>query len=122
ALGPATGGGGRRSRRRPAPRPAGGRRGGGAPAGRHRPTNREADVPALLARGESLKGPVDHAVPVMTVTRPGGAVVAILFGYACHPTTLNFTQWCGDYPGFAQLALEKQHPGPTALSRNTCGG
>ena len=88
----------------------------------NRRNNREADVPALLARGESLKGPVDHAVPVMTVTRPGGAVVAILFGYACHPTTLNFTKWCGDYPGFAQLALEKKHPGAVAMFVNTCGG
>ena len=31
-----------------------------------RPTSRH-----LLAKGEPLKGPVDHAVPVMTVTRPG---------------------------------------------------
>ena len=47
-------------------------------------------------------GPVDHAVPVLTVTRPDGKLEAMLFGYACHPTTLNFTKWCGDYPGFAQ--------------------
>jgi hypothetical protein len=88
----------------------------------NRRNNREADVPALLARGEPLKGPVDHAVPVMTVSRPGGPIVAILFGYACHPTTLNFTRWCGDYPGFAQLALEERHPGATAMFVNTCGG
>ena len=37
----------------------------------NRRNNREADVPALLAKGEPLEGPVDHAVPVMTVTRPG---------------------------------------------------
>jgi hypothetical protein len=88
----------------------------------NRRNNREADVPALRAKGESLKGPVDHTVPVMTVARPDGAVVAILFGYACHPTTLNFTKWCGDYPGFAQLALEKQHPRAMVLFVNTCGG
>jgi neutral ceramidase len=88
----------------------------------NRRNNREADVPALLARGEPLKGPVDHTVPVMTVTRPDKGLVAILFGYACHPTTLSFTKWCGDYPGFAQLALEKNHPGATALFVNTCGG
>ncbi|HKI32656.1 MAG TPA: neutral/alkaline non-lysosomal ceramidase N-terminal domain-containing protein [Gemmataceae bacterium] len=88
----------------------------------NRRNNREADVPTLLAKGEPLKGPVDHTVPVMTVGRTDGAVVAILFGYACHPTTLNFTKWCGDYPGFAQLALEKKHPGATALFVNTCGG
>jgi hypothetical protein len=48
--------------------------------------------------------------------------VAVLFGYACHPTTLSFTTWCGDYPGFAQVELEKSHPGATALFVNTCGG
>jgi hypothetical protein len=88
----------------------------------NRRNNREADVPALLAKGEPLKGPVDHAVPVLTVSRLDKGLVAILFGYACHPTTLNFTKWCGDYPGFAQLALEEKHPGATALFVNTCGG
>jgi hypothetical protein len=56
------------------------------------------------------------------VTRPDKQIAAILFGYACHPTTLSFTKWCGDYPGFAQIALEKNHPGATALFVNTCGG
>ena len=88
----------------------------------NRRNNREADVPALLAKGEPLKGPVDHTVPVMTVTRPDKSLVAVLFGYACHPTTLSFSKWCGDYPGFAQLALEKNHPGAAAMFVNTCGG
>src|SRR5437763_4161844 len=81
----------------------------------NRRNNPEAKVPELLARGEPLQGPVDHSVPVLTVTRPGGKRVAVLFGYACHPTTLNFNKWCGDYPGFAQLALEKDHPGAQAM-------
>lgn len=88
----------------------------------NRRNNPEADVPALLAAGKSLAGPVDHAVPVMTVTRPDGRIEAILFGYACHPTTLSFFTWCGDYPGFAQLELEAKHPGATAMFVNTCGG
>lgn len=88
----------------------------------NRRNNREAEVPALLAQGVALKGPVDHAVPVMTVTRPDGSLAAVLFGYACHPTTLSFTTWCGDYPGFAQLELEQQHPGAMAMFVNTCGG
>jgi hypothetical protein len=87
----------------------------------NRRNNREADVPALMAQG-TLKGPVDHAVPVLTVTRLDGALAAVLFGYACHPTTLSFTQWCGDYPGFAQLELERSHPGATSMFVNTCGG
>ncbi len=88
----------------------------------NRRNNREADVASLLAQGTPLVGPVDHAVPVMTVTRPGGKLEAILFGYACHPTTLSFLTWCGDYPGFAQLELEQAHPGATAMFVNTCGG
>lgn len=88
----------------------------------NRRNNKEADVPALLERGEPLAGPVDHSVPVLTVTRPGGRLAAVLFGYACHPTTLSFTTWCGDYPGFAQLELEKAHPEAMALFVNTCGG
>jgi len=88
----------------------------------NRRNNREADVPALLAQGEPLKGPVDHAVPVMTVTRTDGKLEAVLFGYACHPTTLSFLTWCGDYPGFAQLEIEQKHPGATAMFVNTCGG
>ena len=88
----------------------------------NRRNNPEAEVPAILARGEPLKGPVDHSVPVMTVTRPDGELAAVLFGYACHPTTLSFLTWCGDYPGFAQLEIEQHHPGATAMFVNTCGG
>ena len=88
----------------------------------NRRNNREADVPDLIAKGTPLVGPVDHAVPVMTVTRPDGKLEAVLFGYACHPTTLSFLTWCGDYPGFAQLEIEKAHPGTTAMFVNTCGG
>lgn len=88
----------------------------------NRRNNREADVPNLIAEGKPLVGPVDHTVPVLTVTRPDGKLAAILFGYACHPTTLSFLTWCGDYPGFAQKELEEKHPGATAMFVNTCGG
>ena len=88
----------------------------------NRRNNPESEVPALLAAGKPLKGPVDHTVPVLTVTRPNGDLAGVLFGYACHPTTLSFLTWCGDYPGFAQLALERSHPGTVAMFVNTCGG
>lgn len=88
----------------------------------NRRNNREADVPATLARGEPLKGPVDHSVPVLAVKSEGGKVLAIVFAYACHNTTLSFYQWCGDYAGFAQIALEKQYPGATAMFVTGCGG
>lgn len=88
----------------------------------NRRNNKEAEVPKMIADGKPFAGPVDHAVPVLTVTRLDGKLDAILFGYACHPTTLSFRTWCGDYPGFAQIELEKAHPGATAMFVNTCGG
>jgi hypothetical protein len=88
----------------------------------NRRNNVESDVPDLLAAGTPLKGPVDHSVPVMAIHKAGDQLVAILFGYACHPTTLSFEKWCGDYPGFAQIALEKNHPGAMALFFTGGGG
>ena len=69
-----------------------------------------------------LKGPVDHDVPVLTVRREDDSLKGILFGYACHATVLQATEWNGDYPGYAQAALERNFPGATALFWAGCGG
>jgi len=88
----------------------------------NRRDNKEAEVPDILAKGNPLKGAVDHDVPVLVAKGPGGHYLALLFGYACHPTTLDFNTWCGDYPGFAQIALENKLPGTAAMFFNACGG
>lgn len=80
-----------------------------------------ADVPAHREKG-LLKGPVDHDVPVLTVRDKQGDLLAILFGYACHATVLQATEWNGDYPGYAQAALEERYPGTVALFWAGCGG
>lgn len=67
-------------------------------------------------------GPVDHTVPVLRVSDETGKTRAILLGYACHNTTIALSQYCGDYAGFAQIALEKKYPGVTALFMIGCGG
>jgi neutral ceramidase len=68
-------------------------------------------------------GPVDHDVPVLRVDSPDGKQLrAVLFGYACHNTTLGFQKFCGDYAGFAQYDLEAAHPGLVALFMTGCGG
>ncbi len=87
----------------------------------NRRNNNERSVPELIQQGK-LKGPVDHAVPTLAVYRPDGKLKAVLFGYACHNTTMDFTKWCGDYAGYAQIALEKSHPGVTAMFFMGCGG
>ena len=86
----------------------------------NRRENKEADVPALREKG-ALKGPNDHAVPVLAARDPQGKLKGIVFGYACHATVLGFQKWCGDYPGFAQIELEKAHPGAVALFWAGCG-
>jgi neutral ceramidase len=75
-------------------------------------------------------GPVDHAVPVLRVDAGSREAstharepLALVFGYACHNTTLSpeFTQFHGDYAGVAQAALERRHPGVTAMFVSGCG-
>ena len=87
----------------------------------NRRNNRESEVPKLLARGEELRGPINHRVPGFWVTDTSGKPLAVVFGYACHATTLDIYQWCGDYPGFAQLSVEKAMPGVTAMFFAGCG-
>lgn len=67
-------------------------------------------------------GPVDHDVPVLKVEDPQGKLRAVVFGYACHNTTLGIYKFCGDYAGFAQQYFEEDHPGVTALFVLGCGG
>jgi hypothetical protein len=86
----------------------------------NRRNNLEPDVPQLIEKG-ALKGPVDHSVPILAVYLPDGKLKAVLFGYACHNTVMDFYKWCGDYAGFAQLALEKSHPDATAMFFMGCG-
>ncbi|NND06715.1 MAG: hypothetical protein HKN87_10075 [Saprospiraceae bacterium] len=77
--------------------------------------NRRNNTEATLVEQTSLSGPNDHAVPVLKLMKMDGKMMAVAFGYACHPTVLGINQWSGDYPGFAQIALEEAHPGAMAL-------
>jgi hypothetical protein len=84
--------------------------------------NRREPTPKGIINGYNPKGPVDHDVPVLRVTTPEGKLRAVVFGYACHNTTMQFYRWCGDYAGFAQAYLEDKHPGAVALFWIGCGG
>ncbi|MBX3437774.1 MAG: neutral/alkaline non-lysosomal ceramidase N-terminal domain-containing protein [Planctomycetaceae bacterium] len=86
----------------------------------NRRNNREPDVPQLRERGE-LNGPVDHELPVLTISDEDEKLIAVVFGYACHATVLDGYQWSGDWPGFAQLEIERRHPGALALFWAGCG-
>ncbi len=89
--------------------------------------NRRENQAEDLNYGNNIRGPFDHTVPVLTVKDAGGVVRGILFGYACHATTIppNSTEgylWSGDYPGFAQTALEESYPEAAVLFVNGTSG
>jgi neutral ceramidase len=86
----------------------------------NRRNNGEGAVPELRAKGR-IVGPVDHDVPVLVARDMEGKPLAIVFGYACHATVLDGLQWCGDYPGYAQLEVEKAFPGAVAMFAAGCG-
>ncbi len=86
----------------------------------NRRENPAADVPQWRTDGK-LHGPSDHDVPVLAVRDADQNLTAVLFGYACHATTLSGYQWSGDYPGYAQMDLEEEHPDCVALFFAGCG-
>ncbi len=83
--------------------------------------NRRNNAERDLVSTSTLAGPQDHAVPTLKVARGDGALIAVVFGYACHATVLADSTWSGDYPGFAQLALEEVYPDATAMFFAGCG-
>lgn len=72
------------------------------------------------------EGPIDRAVPVLRVTDKKGRALALVFGYAAHPTTItmgpHYYDFSADFPGFAQEFLEQEHPGALAMFVQGCGG
>jgi hypothetical protein len=86
--------------------------------------NRRQAASSSVKIGLNPGGPVDHSVPVLKITGADGKLRAVLFGYACHNTTLTaeIYQLSGDYAGFAADDLERRHPGATALFLMLCGG
>ena len=79
---------------------------------------------SFAANRRTKGGPADHDLPVLFVTNPDGSLRAIFASYACHCTTLggDFNQLCGDWAGYAQEYLEREHPGAVMLMALGCAG
>jgi neutral ceramidase len=77
----------------------------------------------LKSTGQPVVAPVDHSVPAIRVSTRDGKVLAAVFGYACHNTTITGENYevNGDYAGFAQLEFEKIHPGAMGMFLMLCG-
>jgi hypothetical protein len=97
----------------------------------NRRQNKEPDVDKLIAAAgpgadpavwrSKLAGPVDHDLPVLAVADSDGKPVAVVFGYACHATTLSGYEWTGDWPGFAAEAITAATGAPAFFVAG-CGG
>jgi sulfatase-like protein/neutral/alkaline ceramidase-like enzyme len=79
-----------------------------------KPSERD-DYPAL--------GPADPEVGVLAAVRMNGDYKAILYNFACHPTSTQGAMISADYPGHVQQYVE-EHLGyevPTLLLTGACG-
>lgn len=84
--------------------------------------NRRQFGNAGVSIGTNPTGQVDKDVPVLRVEAPDQSLRAIVFGYACHCTTLGANDdVSGDWAGYAQDRLEEAYPGSTALFITGCG-
>jgi putative membrane-bound dehydrogenase-like protein len=77
----------------------------------------------FAANRRTKGGPVDHNLPILVATDAHGQMRAILANYACHCTTLGgeTNLVCGDWAGYAQEDLERDHPGAIAMIAIGCG-
>ncbi|MEX2581366.1 MAG: neutral/alkaline non-lysosomal ceramidase N-terminal domain-containing protein [Verrucomicrobiales bacterium] len=79
--------------------------------------------PGAWKNSPNPDAPVDHEVPVLQVrSKESGDLEAVMFGYACHATTLSIMEISGDWPGYAQHIFEAEHPGTVAMFLNGCSG
>src|SRR5437660_6025745 len=86
--------------------------------------NRREFTPRGVILGVNPRGLVARSVPVLRVDSPDGRLRAVLFGYACHNTTLTQTNFslCGDYAGFAQAYVQERYPEAQTMFMIGCGG
>jgi putative membrane-bound dehydrogenase-like protein len=66
-------------------------------------------------------GPVDHDLPLLTVRGLDRRLRAIWVSYACHCVTLSDFKISGDWAGYAQEIIERNHPACMALVSIGCG-
>jgi len=66
--------------------------------------------------------PLDTDVPVLRILTPDGEMRAVVFSYACHPTTMGGQLIGTDYPGPARDVLRDAFPGCLPVFLQACGG
>jgi neutral ceramidase len=90
----------------------------------HFALNRREPTAKGIKLGKNPSGPTDESVPILRVQNTGGKPMAIVFGYACHNTTLrpDMMKIAADFAGYAQDRIEADNPGATAMFVTGCAG
>lgn len=86
--------------------------------------NRREFTDKGIILGHNPRGLVDRSVPILRVDGADGKPRAVLFGYACHNTTMpaNRLAVSGDYEGYAKEFVQQQFPGIEAMFMTGCAG
>jgi hypothetical protein len=86
--------------------------------------NRRETTTNGVILGFNPRGYVDRTVPVLRIDSPGGELRGVLFGYACHGTTLPSDALIisPEYPGYARDEIQKRFPHAEALFIAGLGG
>lgn len=74
--------------------------------------------------GVNPRGLADRSVPVLRIQSVSGKVIGVVFGTACHNTTLSgeHNHVSGDFAGYAQEHVEDELNGATAFFVQGCAG
>jgi len=86
--------------------------------------NRREPSERGITLGHNPRGPADQSVPVLKVEHQKGELFAVVFGAACHNTTIppSDNRVSGDFAGYAQEFIEKKYPGTQAMFMQGLGG
>ena len=90
----------------------------------HFALNRREPTATGIKLGKNPAGPNDESVPILKVQTATGELRAVVFGYACHNTTLrpDMMKIAADFAGYAQDRIESDYPGAVALFVTGCAG
>jgi len=90
----------------------------------HFALNRREPTSKGIKLGKNPTGPTDEGVPILRVRDAVGKPLAIVFGYACHNTTLrpDMMKIDPDFAGYAQDRIEADNPGASAMFVTGCAG